>query len=152
MGTKNKQRRHAKAKRRAEQARRRPSWASSGSSHSDDWRSGGRRSADDTARRVREALWTLGGVRQSADPRAAMLELETADFGVVASEAETLLQLLVGTLWTNGWQPAELARHGRRHDPRVGRVVALAIAADHGQRDRRTLHPHWVVQADEIAG
>jgi hypothetical protein len=110
----------------------------------------GRRMADQ-ARRVREALWALGGVRPSGDFRRAMYDLETADLGLVAREAEGVLGLLVARLWHEGWQPAELARHGRRKDPPVGRIVTAAIAADHVRRDRRSLHPQWAAQADALA-
>lgn len=147
MGTKNKQRRREKAKQRAEQARRRASSAGpSRHARFDDARMG-----DGTARRIREALWTLGGLRQTGDPRRAMYELETTPFGVVLGEAEIQLEALVARMWQEGWQPAELARHARRHDPRVGRIVAAAISADHARRDRATLHPQWLAQIETMA-
>lgn len=147
MGTKNKQRRREKAKQRAEQARRRSSSAGPARhARFDESRFG-----DGPARRVREALWTLGGLSQAGDPRRAMYELECADFDDVLREAEVQLDGLVARMWQEGWQPAELARHARRNDPRVGRIVAAAISADHRRRDRTRLHPQWVAQADAIA-
>ena len=81
-----------------------------------------------------------------------MYTLETSDRDAVTREAEQLLEMLVGQLWSRGWQPAELARHARRRETRVGRIVASAIAADHRRRDRRTMHASWIAEADEIAG
>jgi hypothetical protein len=146
MGTNNKQRRQAKAKKRAEDARRRAARASSGWGGDDDQRQ------EDPRRRIREALWSVCGLRTLSDASSAMNALETSDWDDVAAEAEQLLEMLVGQLWSRGWQPAELARHARRSEPRVGRIVASAIAADHRRRDRRTMHASWVAQADEIAG
>ena len=145
MGTKNKQRRREKAKQRADEARRRASRASSG------WGPEARPRDADPSAQIRDALWTVSGLRPG-EPCEAMYILETTDWRIIAPEAERQIEALVARFWSHGWQPAELARHARRREPRLGLIVASAIAADHFRRDRSTLHPHWAAQADEIAG
>ena len=93
----------------------------------------------------------MSGLRADGDTSSAMCTLETSDWDMVGAEAELLLETLVAQLWSRGWQPSELARHARRREPQVGRIVALAIAADHRRRDRRTMHATWVAQADDLA-
>jgi hypothetical protein len=150
MGTNNKQRRQAKAKQRAEDARRRASRASSGWRDQPHDREHAREEQRDS---IRRALWAVSGLRYVRDgSSAAMFALETSEWHDVAAEAEPLLEMLVGQLWSRGWQPAELVRHARRREPRVGRIVASAIAADHRHRDPRTMHGSWIAQVDEIAG
>jgi hypothetical protein len=63
---------------------------------------------------------------------------------------ERLALSLLGRLWDNGWQPAELIRHATRADARTGRLVAAAVAADHSWRDTSTLHPRWAAQIDSL--
>lgn len=138
MGTHNRQRRREKAQRRAEQARRGPMRPPPG------------RAARDAATRVSRALWVLTGA-VTGDVRAAMAEVESTALGDVAAIAEDLLTGLVNRAWADGWQPAELARHARRQDPPVGRLVAAAIAADLVGRDGDVLHPAWRAQAEAVA-
>jgi hypothetical protein len=70
---------------------------------------------------------------------------------MVDREVEGTLLALVRTLWDTGWQPAEVIRHARRADPRAGRLVAFAVAADHARRDPSTLHPRWAAQVEALA-
>lgn len=69
---------------------------------------------------------------------------------VLAAEAEPIIEQLVAQAWTRGWQPVELGHQARRHDARTGRVVALAITADHRRRDPATLHPQWEPQVESL--
>ena len=150
MGTKNKQRRQAKAKQRAEEARRRASRASSAwgsaASQSDRERPGG-----EDVQAIRDALWTVTGLRRG-DGSAAWRAIYTAEPAVLGAQAEVVIEQIVARLWGIGWQPAELVRNARRSEARLGRVVAQAVVNDHTRRDRRTIHPLWVAQVDEIAG
>lgn len=91
-----------------------------------------------------------GGDRRRARSRFAGSGFHGADVGLFCAEAEAILLRLVDLAWQHGWQPNELARHGRRSNPAIGQVVATAIAADHAGRDRTTLHSEWVGQADEF--
>lgn len=100
---------------------------------------------------MHEALWVAAGLARG-DGTAALRTLRAAELDDVADAAETNLHTLIATAWTNGWQPAELARHGRRADPWLGKVIARAIAADLTQRDPSTLHPAWAAQAADVAG
>jgi hypothetical protein len=76
--------------------------------------------------------------------------LVSADFGFVAAEAEEQLLWLVGDAWQHGWQPSELARHARRQDSRLARIVAALIHADDRRRDPSTVHPRWSEQVDAV--
>ena len=146
MGTKHRQRRRDKAKRAAERERLRHRRQSGTIG-----RPPLRHHHVDTAD-VRAALWALSGVRIDAglDPGSLARAFHGADVGLFCAEAEAILLRLVDLAWQHGWQPNELARHGRRSNPAIGQVVATAIAADHAGRDRTTLHPEWVGQADEF--
>jgi Protein of unknown function (DUF2786) len=76
--------------------------------------------------------------------------LIAADFEVVAIEAEEQLLWLIGLTWQHGWQPSELARHARRQDSALGRLVAALIHADDERRDPSTVHPRWAEQVDAV--
>ena len=136
MGTKNRQRRAAKARKRARQHERRRTEPRSGP----------------TARpptTVRQLLW-LAATDRGPDSVAALDALTTADAALVCREAETLMLLAVGELWDNGWQPAEAVRLARRVDGRAGRLMSAAVAADHSRRDPSTLHPRWATQLESL--
>lgn len=68
----------------------------------------------------------------------------------VIRESEGELLRWIARVWTNGWQPAEALRQARRTNARVGRLVAVLIAADHGRRAPGTLHPRWAQQIDGL--
>ncbi len=77
--------------------------------------------------------------------------LDHADDPALVAEAESQLAWLIGEVWQRGWQPSELARHARRTDPQIGRIVQALIAVDHARRDPATLHPDWANQAATTA-
>jgi len=144
MGAKNRQRRAAKARKRARQRT-----AGDGGS----WRQEGNRATEGAPgasgigrARIRQLFDAAAG-RSSGEFAA---ELAAADPALVDPEAEGAMLRLVGLLWRHGWQPAELVRHARRFNARTGRLVATAVAADHVHRDRATLHPRWVDQIDAL--
>ena len=57
----------------------------------------------------------------------------------------------VGAIWRSGWQPTELARQVvRTTSPPVGRLVLVAIAADHANRRAATLDPRWIAKLDAL--
>jgi hypothetical protein len=109
----------------------------------------GRRRASEP--RILEALWALAGIR--SDRRAGDEDLETlatAEFAQVACVAQQQLRFLVSLAWQHGWQPSELARHARRCDRTLGRVVATLIVVDHDQRHPSTVHPRWAAQVESL--
>jgi len=53
-------------------------------------------------------------------------------------------------VWQRGWQPSELARHGRRTGTPVGRIITALIDADNRRRDPATVHPRWIEQIDAV--
>jgi hypothetical protein len=145
MGVNNKQRRAAKAKRRARERAKRP---------------GGRGWYDRpeapllTGReRIRGLIdLCVAAARQGDDDFVtdAAAALVTGDARLVQRESEGALLSLIALLWDNGWQPAEAIRHARRADARAGRLAAAAVAADHARRDPSTLHPHWAAQVEAL--
>jgi hypothetical protein len=153
MGTNNRQRRAAKARRRAKERIRRPP---SGGSHGPGCRSHER--ADEPPRftpaeRVRAFVeLSARASREGHDDDVATFnaELVKADARLVDRESEAILLRRIGLLWDNGWQPAELLHHVGRLDAKAGRLVAVAVAADHVRRDPSTLHPRWAAQVDGL--
>lgn len=146
MGTNNRQRRAAKAKRRAKQQtkRSRDGWSD---------RPGGQRFTP--AERVRGLLGLAASPVEEGDDEpaaapAAVEALARSDAGLVDAESEAMLLEIIGRMWYHGWQPAEVVRLARRRDARAGRLVAAAVAADHVRRDRDTLHPRWAAQLDAL--
>lgn len=143
MGTNNRQRRAAKAKQQAKQQARRTA--------RDGWRHRGS-GGDDAQRRLtaRERIRALLHVAASEpDTGHGAIAVETlaeADATLVDREAEDQLLAMVAVLWSNGWQPAELIREGRRADARIGRLLAAAVAVDDANRDPATLHARWSAQ------
>lgn len=70
---------------------------------------------------------------------------------MVDEAAERYLLEMVGLLWDNGWQPAELLRHGRRSlTAPAARLVGSLIATDHARRRAQTLDPIWVAQVEGL--
>lgn len=145
MGTNNKQRRAAKAKRRAKANAHRPSAP----------RGEQRYESTFTQRdEARTLLWQAadalnrGNATHSADAMRAMSGL---DQNVVERESEAILLSMIGALWQQGWQPAELIRHARRIDARVSLLAIEAVAADHAVRVPSTLSPAWAEQVRRLA-
>ncbi len=85
------------------------------------------------------------------DVTPAVTLLAAGDTVLVDRESEALVLSLLGVLWDNGWQPAEAIRHAARADARAGRLVAVAVAADHSRRDVSTLHSRWAAQVESLA-
>jgi hypothetical protein len=141
MGTRNKQRRAAKARRRDRDRVRR-------------FDAGARRgyerelSASDLAR---ELLQTAVAA-QHDDPWLAQVlaVLAELDQRTVDTELEAMLLRAVAWSWDHGWQPAELVRVGRRAGRDIGDVVWAAMAADHGRRSPSTLDPAWLDQVESL--
>ena len=133
MGTKNRQRRAAKARKRARQHERRRTEPSSGSTIT-----------------LRDLLYVAATEPDTEGGRIAVDVLCAGDAAAVNREAEALILRAVSALWDNGWQPAEVVRLARRADGRAGRLMAAAVAADHARRDPATLHPRWAAQLDSL--
>ena len=82
--------------------------------------------------------------------RAALRDMHPP---LVQREAEGIFDRLVGSLWDNGWQPAELARQARRGCARSpgARAIVAAISADHARRRPDTIDPRWAAQLENLA-
>jgi hypothetical protein len=145
MGTNNKQRRAAKAKRREKTNSRRSSPPRG--EHRFESMFTPRDEARALLRRALEGV-TRG---DAVDASEAMRTLAEIDPSVVERESEALLLSIVAALWDHGWQPAELVRLARRSDPRVGLLAVTAVAADHAQRCASTLSPAWAAQVRELS-
>jgi Protein of unknown function (DUF2786) len=153
MGINNRQRRGAKAKRRAKERSRRSPWMGP---HGPGCRCGER--ADEplftSGERIRMLIELAADATRrgdNGDLTQAVALLATTDPELVVGESEGLVLSLLGVLWDNGWQPAEAIRHAARADARAGRLVAAALAADHSRRDASTLHPRWAAQVESLA-
>jgi hypothetical protein len=145
MGRNNKQRRAAKAMRRVKsQARRSPPTREERPFDS-------MPAARDEARAL---LWqaadavTRGNAVGVSEATRALADI---DRRCVERESEAALLSIVGALWQDGWQPAELVRFARRSDSTVGLLAAMAVAADHAPRLASTLSPEWAAQIRELA-
>ena len=153
MGINNRQRRLAKAKRRAKEHARRSTW---NGPHGPGCRCG--EGADEPlftpgerTRRLLELAADAARRGDDGDLTRAVALLASTDPVLVERESEGLLLSLLAVLWENGWQPAEVIRHTARADARAGRLVAAAVAADHLRRDEPTLHPRWAAQVESLA-
>jgi hypothetical protein len=150
MGTKNRQRRADKARERARaEARRR---SAGGADHA-----GGRRDTASprlmSAEEIAQTLMSGCAALEGSDLRRlgqviGLLNAQPPARVVRESEGELLRWL--GRAWIGGWQPAEALRQARRSDPRLGRLMAALIAADHSRRATDTLHPRWAQQVDAL--
>jgi Protein of unknown function (DUF2786) len=153
VGVNNRQRRAAKAKRRAKDRARR---FGGGTWHGPGCRCGEHAGEPpftprDRVRMLIE-LAAAAARRGDADDLATTVDrLARTDAVLVDAEAEGALLSHLAVLWDNGWQPAELIRHATRADARAGRVAAAALAADHIRRDPATLHPRWAAQVETSA-
>ena len=145
MGTNNRQRRAAKAKRREKTDTRRS--AAPRGEHRFESTFTPRDEARGLLRSAAGAL-TRGNV---ADADEAMRTLAEIDPHVVEREVEAALLSIVGALWHHGWQPAELIRLARRSDSKVGLLAVTAVAADHAPRLASTLSSAWAAQVQRLA-
>lgn len=65
--------------------------------------------------------------------------------------AERALIDIVGQLWPNGWQPAELRRHAKaKATAASARLIELAILAEEDRSDNRSLDPRWAGQLQRL--
>src|SRR5918996_3780955 len=146
MGINNRQRRAAKARRRA---RDRADRARRHQSHSDPTESIPYAHRD----RIHALLQTIADSARHdeiLDVAPIIRTLASSDPRLVDQECEGLLLSLVTMMWDNGWQPAEVVRLARRAEARTGRLAALVVAADHSVRDSRTLHSRWAAQLEAL--
>ncbi|CAN5504672.1 DUF2786 domain-containing protein [soil metagenome] len=153
MGVNNRQRRAAKAKRRA---KNRTPRIGRFDRHGPGCRCGD--GAEEPLFTPGERIGLLVHLAASAAKRGdaeefdrAVDRLATSHIGLVDGEVDRLLLSLLAWLWDNGWQPAEAIRHATRADARAGRVVAGAVAADHARHDPATVHARWSAQVPESA-
>lgn len=145
MGTKNKERRAAKARRRAkERATRANGWRGAGSFEP----------LFTPGEHVRGLLERAAAASHRGDDayvEEGVAELVGLDMGLISRESEGVLLSTVVRLWDSGWQPIEVVRHARRADARSGRLVATVVAADNARRAPSTLHPQWAEQLEALA-
>ena len=141
MGVNNRQRRAARVKQRARQQHhrdhRRPSWADRSG------RSDPGYSPSDVVRQMLHEAVVAPAEHDAAAFAAGLAELPV---DLVDPIVEAQLLRLLDHVWRDGWQPAEIVRHVRRADGRAGRLVTLAVLADHVHRHPSTLHPAWRAQ------
>jgi Protein of unknown function (DUF2786) len=153
VGINNRQRRAAKAKRRAKARAQRSTWLGP---HGPGCRCGDEAGEPRFTRgeRIRTLVELAAAAARHGhddDLTRAVALLVASDPLLVDHESEGLLLSLLGMLWDNGWQPAEAIRHVTRADARPARLVATAVAADHTRRDDSTLHPRWAAQIESLA-
>lgn len=154
MGVNNRQRRAAKAKRRAKD---RTSRFGRFDRHGPGCRCGD--GAEEPLFTSGERIGLLVHLAVSAVTRGdadefdrTVDQLATGNLGLVDGEIERSLLVVLALLWDNGWQPAEVIRHVARADARAGRVAAGSVVADHTRRDPASVHPRWAAQVPESAG
>ncbi len=149
MGLNNRQRRAAKAKRKARQTYSRQ-WAGA------DGGGTGSGSSERMFSDVERISFALNAaVDALLHDDEARLErfvdaLATHVPALVARQAEDELRRCLPRLWDTGWQPAELVRQARRGSARTGRVMVAAVLVDHSARAPHTLHPQFAAQIREI--
>jgi uncharacterized protein DUF2786 len=145
VGTNNKQRRAAKAKRRVKTNARRSS------PPRDEQRFESMFTPRDEARVLLRHAAAASPHGNAVGARDAMRALAEIDPHVVDRESEAALLSMVGALWQHGWQPAELIRLARRTDARVGVLAVTVVAADHALRGPSTLSLAWAEQIRRLA-
>lgn len=165
MGKNNKARRAAKARTKAKRRARRPPhghrypWGGSGSTRfGGDRRHGGDPWSDeplfDDAEGAQGLLWLTADAQRRGEPFAELGRARLAEVpaSVLWLAAEHALVDQVAAIWDAGWQPRELLRQGRRAtaSAAAARLVALAIAADHGLRPASTLDDRWAAQVEGL--
>src|SRR5688500_1528722 len=107
------------------------------------------------AKTTRELLFTAAGAIRGGVPGVAshcVTLLSSAPADVVDSEVESIVLVLVDSLWSAGWQPAEVQRQGRLGCANASgiRLVDRAIATDHAARRSSTLHHRWNAQIESL--
>lgn len=93
--------------------------------------------------------------RLRTERRTALAALGRWPRDAVLAAAESLASGQVDRLWTHGWQPSELYRHGRvgRHRAQVRRLIEVTVAGDCARRlaSDEPLGPGWRHQAELVA-
>ncbi len=104
------------------------------------------------AEHVRRLVALGASVGEPAGRQIVADELVCCHDGLVDRELEGSLLRIVAIAWDEGWQPAELVRHGRRVEGRAGRLAATAVLADHSVRQADTMDGRWAAQVEAIEG
>lgn len=104
-------------------------------------------------RAAREAwqrlLWH--SVQRRRLPTADAERLVTFSVHVADAIGEEVLLQCVASAWSQGWQPAEVVHHVTQRSGRAaGRLVDLAIVADHDRRPGQVVDPRWRAQVDRL--
>lgn len=104
------------------------------------------------ARGMADQLLRLAASTRGPQQVRALDALAGLPLDIVLSTAEALLVVVVSTVWTRGWSPAEAARAVRlRSRAPAGRLAAAAIAADHRGRAPATLDARWAAEVSSMA-
>lgn len=78
-------------------------------------------------------------------------QLAGCDRALVDDLVSRQLSMVVASLWSNGWQPREVARQARLSlGSRGRRLVEVAIHADHAARPGQPLDPRWAAQLHNL--
>lgn len=152
MGKNNKARRAAKARERSR--RRARAQASSGDGRRLDDPFGVASGYDPILLEAQAAeLWRTafaehGGGGESARRFAALASLPAS---IVDAQGEVFACDMLGRLWANGWQPAEVRRQVRREaNAMAARLAELAILAEHDRRRGQRIDPRWIAQLEQF--
>lgn len=143
MGTNNRQRRAAKARKRSRRSSGQPSTPRSngdglGTPGGDPWGSFGDQPDDEAGCDCPTCQRTRGDAGRQTDENRWD---DTAD----------MLESTVALMWRSGWQPAELVRHVRRRVSReAAELISAAILADDRPRRVASTHPRWAHQIDGL--
>jgi hypothetical protein len=152
MGRDNRQRRAAKAKKRA----RPTAGASSGTGWGFGPNQGDERPFGPQSEQQQVA--SLVGLNQLARGRGNVVEvadtvarLARCSPVIVDQEIERDLSRILLALWQGGWLPGEVIREARRSISAAGeRLVTFAVAADHNSQDPGAIHPKWQLHVDQL--
>jgi len=151
VGTNNRQRRAAKAKRRSKEQRSRHA------RHDDAGQPGDRSQTGDPLFTTRELVEGLLELATAPGPgldevaAGAAERLCTLDHATVSRESERHALRLTAAVWNGGWQPVELIRQVQRTtNAATTRLALVAISADHARRSTATLDPRWIDQLDRL--
>lgn len=94
-------------------------------------------------------LWR--SMQQRRLPTADAERLVTFSVHVADAIGEEVLLQCVASAWAQGWQPAEVVHHvSQRGGRAAGRLVDLAIVADHDRRPGQVVDPRWQAQVDRL--
>ncbi len=157
MGRNNKARRAAKARTRARaRARGGPGERTRPADGGSGWVGGGWSAPEEPAFDDLAAAaytWLMAAERRG-EPSAATLEQSLLRMSrtTLCTAAESLLLEHLGAVWAAGWQPSELRRQGviGSSSAAAGRLIAVAISADHARRPARTLDSRWLAQVESL--